>query len=127
VLNENSVLTSEEKWEVMKFILQFGQLRGIINTGKRVGLSAADALITASKAEFDAYVSQDANSQLYVCDGKAWWAHEKWSIRKSLKAGEFQVWNNSGIPARDRIDVSEVKSRTEWYNAGKREEGGNTK
>jgi hypothetical protein len=41
--------------------------------------------------------------------------HEKWSMKKILKAGEFVVWNEEGIPPLGTIDVTSVKAKTEWF------------
>lgn len=120
VMNENSRFGSEEEDGVQKYVLKEGQIRCLFNGERKIGVSAGDALITAGTAEIDLLVRENADSQAFVIEGKVWWRHEKWSMRKILKTGECIVWNEEGIPTAGAIDSSSVKAQTEWYEKKER-------
>lgn len=115
VLNENTIFSSEAQNDEIKYVIKSGQLRAIIDRYSKTGIAAGDALIIAGKAEIDILVNEDGNSQLHVLNGRTWWIHQKWSIRKSLTTGEFIIWHASGVLPQVKEDIQKVKQKTEWY------------
>lgn len=114
ILNENSALFPEEEYDHISYGLKSGQARGRFNVTNKIGMRGGDAWITAGVAEIDLFLDGEKSSQLYVLSGRAWWSHEKWSMRKTLKGDEFVLWTPGGIPSGDVIDKKKVAERLEW-------------
>jgi len=116
-LNSSSLFHPAQKNEAVLYVLDEGQARADIRgAGKKLAFFAGDSIILCNEAVFDISRMEKERYLLYVLEGKVWWAHQKFCIRKYLSKGEFLFWNEGGIPSINEGMRKEAKKMIEWYD-----------
>ncbi|MHC9543997.1 MAG: hypothetical protein AB9903_31165 [Vulcanimicrobiota bacterium] len=121
-LNSSSLFHTAQKNDDILNILDEGQARVTIKgLGKKLAFFVGDSIILCNEAVFDISRTGKDRYLLYVLEGKVWWVHQKFCIRKYLSTDEFLFWNEGGIPSINEGMRKEAQKMIEWYDGKKQE------
>lgn len=121
-LNSSSLFHTAQKNEDLLHILDEGQARAAIKgPGKKLAFFVGDSIILCNEAVFDISRMEKDRYLLYVLEGKVWWSHQKFCIRKYLSTGDFLFWNEGGIPSVNEGMRKEAQKMIEWHDVKKQE------
>jgi len=122
-LNSSSLFHIAQKYDETLYVIDEGQARATVKgLTKKMAVFIGDSVILSNEAVFDMARMENNRYLLYVLEGKVWWAHQKFCIKKYMSRGEFLFWNDGGIPTITETLRREAQKMIEWYDSEKRNE-----